>query len=425
MQRRAGKQSVDEPLPDARRPLISASEIQTVSVVGAGVMGRGIAAVNLQAGRAVRLCDADPQVADRAVKELQLSCVAGRDFLPSSGRPQVSVAVSDADLGDADLVIEAVPEDLATKSAVLQRIQECARRDTLIASNSSSIPMAQLAEACVDPGRFCGLHFCHPVTERPLVEVVATAATSPETIDRVIRYATSLGMSPVIVPDGPGFLLNRILVPYMNEALELLLEGTPLSVLDEAALRFGMPLGPVALYDEFGLDVALAVGRSLYRAYPDRIVPSELLIAMYKAGRRGHKTGRGFFATRQDAESGHVSEAAAEIIHERQRDTKRCPDDHVMRRLLLPMLLEATRVLDESIVDSPEVIDLVLKNGLGMTATYRGLFGWADAIGTPTLLEWLQPLSALGARFQPNARLIRMAAGRQRFLMDPACCSHP
>ena len=170
-----------------------------------------------------------------------------------------------------------------------------------------------------------------------------------------------------------------------------------------------MPQGPLALFDEFGIDVALAVGRSLFWTFPDRIVPSELLIAMYKSGLRGRKSGGGFYLTLEAAKVGQIAPRVMELIRARQRASICFSEEQIQRRLILPMLLEATRALQESLVVSPMTIDTALRDGLGMTSLYRGLFGWADSIGAATIIEWLGPLESLGKRFEPT-ELLRAAA---------------
>ena len=215
------------------------------------------------------------------------------------------------------------------------------------------------------------------------------------------------------VRDSPGFLLNRLLVPYMNEALELLLDGAEIDALDRAAREFGMPLGPLTHFDEFGIDVALAVGRTLYRAFPDRIVPSELLVAMYKSGRLGRKSGSGFCLTPHDFAVTRLVPDVRTMIYERLRHPLNLRSEEIAHRLFLPMLLEATRVLEESLVESPAMIDTALQLGLGMTSSYRGLFAWADAIGTARIIDLLQPLQPLGKRFEPT-RLLLSKAGKSK-----------
>ncbi len=391
------------------------NSIQTVSIIGAGVMGRGIAAVNLRAGIRVRISDTNSAVAADAVAQILAAHASRpREDPPSvaqSDGPMISVAMSDSEIAAADLVIESVSEKLATKSAVLTSIEPYLRDHTIIATNSSSIPIARLASALKDPSRLCGLHFCHPVSERPLVEVVYGASTDLSVLDRAYQYAIRIGMAPIVVRDSPGFLLNRLLVPYMNEALELLLDGASVEALDQAAMEFGMPLGPLAHFDEFGIDVALAVGRTLYWTFPDRIVPSELLVAMYKAGQWGRKSGSGFYATQQDTSARKLAPGIEHMISERQRGHQCFSTEEITRRLFLPMLLEATRILEEQLVERPAIIDIALRDGLGMTQSYRGLIAWADSFGAARILDWLQPLQSLGKRFEATQLLLSKAFG--------------
>jgi 3-hydroxyacyl-CoA dehydrogenase len=376
------------------------SRVCTVGIIGAGAMGRGIAEVSVRAGLKVKLFDPNIEVAASAVQAIQ---AAG----PRAA--EVSVAANDSEAAVADLIIEAVPENLALKTDVLSRLDTHLSQQTIVASNSSSLSIAQLGGALKDPSRFCGLHFCYPVEQRPLVEVIRADTTSATTLDCAVNFTRAIGMSPIIIRDSPGFLLNRLLVPYMNEALELVLDGADVESLDRVARAFGMPIGPLELFDEFGMDVAMAVGRSLFQAFPDRIVPSELLVAMYKSGRRGRKSCGGFYLTREDAQRGQLDPNVAELIHERRRTCERLTDDVVMQRLFLSMLLEATRTLQESLLTGPQQVDAALQNGLGMTPAYAGLFGWADGIGAATIVEWLQPLQPLGKRFEPTQHLLDAA----------------
>ena len=367
-------------------------------------MGRGIAVANVSAGIRVFIADVDDNAAAAAVQEiLRASPTSGNDV-------PVAVAVTSYEqLSEVDLVIEAVAEDEAIKTAVLSRIEPVLRPDALLTSNSSSIPMTRLAACLEKPDRFCGLHFCYPVDKRPLVEIIGTVATNASTLAEVHNYATFIGMAPIAIRDAPGFLLNRLLVPYLNEALDLVLNRADIRTIETAATNFGFPAGPLAQLDEFGMDVALEVGKTLYRSFPDRIFPSELLIAMYKAKRLGRKTGRGFYFD-DGVRSDDIVPDVQKIVQRRSRNTDPVPDAEIERRLFLPMLLEATRALEESLVDSATIVDRALQDGLGMTDRYAGLFGWADAIGASTILEWLRLLQPLGQRFEPTSILLDVAS---------------
>lgn len=394
---------------------VSCADITTVSIIGAGVMGRAIAACSVASGYHVRIVDVNLELAANAVRAIQAGLSVGAKhgphFLSGLSSSSVTMATIGEDLADSNLVIEAVPEKLATKLAVLSSIEPHLLRHAVIASNTSSIPIAEMAEALQFPERLCGLHFCHPVSERTLVEVISATSTSIETERQAFAYAASLGKSPVKVRDSPGFVLNRLLSLYLTEALELMLEGVDVELLDEVACEFGMPCGPLRHLDEFGIDVSLQVGSTLLRAYPERFVPSELLIAMYKAGRLGCKSGEGFYGDGGN----RLAPAVREIISNRCRTSEPKNKAEVTQRLLMPMLLEATRILEEGGIETADAIDSILRDGLGTTSCYRGLFSWADACGAETFLNWLEHFQVLGKRFEPTSLLNRAVANGERF----------
>jgi 3-hydroxyacyl-CoA dehydrogenase/enoyl-CoA hydratase/3-hydroxybutyryl-CoA epimerase/3-hydroxyacyl-CoA dehydrogenase/enoyl-CoA hydratase/3-hydroxybutyryl-CoA epimerase/enoyl-CoA isomerase len=232
---------------------------------------------------------------------------------------------------------------------------------------------------------------------------------------------------PIVVQDGPGFLINRMLLPYLGEALELLLEGVSLGSLEEAAATFGMAKGPLRLADEIGLDTVLHGGWVLAEAFPERITASPLLVAMVKAGRLGYKSGAGFFSyPSPDQLSGPEVQAAgpeaktaeqivAEIVHQWARPPQRHTTHSITARLLLPMVLEATRVLQENKVRDPRDVDLAAIFGLGFPASRGGPLWWADTLGPSRILEMLRPLQPLGPRTQPTAMLRDMARSHGHF----------
>ena len=393
--------------------------IQTVGIVGAGLMGRAIAAECVRAGYRVLLFDADSQVARDAAREIAATRRGdGEPSGPQGEAHSPMVANCLAEIAGADLVIEAVPENLTTKITVLSGISPYLGDQTLLATNTSSIPIGELASTVSDSARLCGLHFCHPVAQRRLVEVVSARTTSRQTIRRACQFAESLGKSPVVVQDGPGFVLNRVLSPYLTESLELLLEGATVEMVDEVSQSFGMPYGPLRQLDEFGLDVALAVGGTLLRAWPNRFIASELLIALHKSKRQGRKSSSGFYVDDGDSRRDRLDPAAETIILDRRRDTRQPTTQEVQLRMLLPMLMEAARVVEEGLVDSPETVDVILRDGLGTTPESHGLFGWACEAGVDRILEWSQSLAPLGQRFEPTPN-VRSILTRQ------ACPSPP
>lgn len=369
-----------------------------IGIVGAGVMGRGIAAAALRHGFHLTLLDQSPGVAESAVDELRNRHDPGE--APSDGAV-VCAATDLAALRDLELVVEAVPEVARTKQNALREIEEAVDEQTLIATNTSSLSVDRLAGTLQHPERFCGLHFCHPVQERRLVEVVRCTATAPEALRRASLLMRSMGKMPIVIGDSPGFVINRLLVPYLNEALELVLEGHSIPDIEATARQAGMPVGPFEQMDRMGLDVAVRVGTQLFFRYPERLVPSELLVAIFKSGRLGAKTGAGFFDWQDGRCPAIPSQVVAEMIAERQKPGDQSTAEQRTIRLLLPMLLESFRLLEEGIAASPREIDLALAEGLGFRAHGIGLLAWADRCGGRRIESWRRELATLGTRFAP------------------------
>jgi 3-hydroxyacyl-CoA dehydrogenase/enoyl-CoA hydratase/3-hydroxybutyryl-CoA epimerase/3-hydroxyacyl-CoA dehydrogenase/enoyl-CoA hydratase/3-hydroxybutyryl-CoA epimerase/enoyl-CoA isomerase len=357
------------------------------------------------------------------------------DMAPAEARELVGrllSPVSDlAELGRCDLVVEAIVESYATKRNLYGQLEEHLDRHAVFASNTSTIPVGRLAANLADPARFCGLHFCPPVQHRPLVEVVRAPRTSDHTVATAVTHVKAIAKMPIVVQDGPAFLVNRLLLPYLGEALELLLEGASIEAVERAATDFGMARGPLRLLDEIGLDTALRAGWVLAEAFPERIVASPLLVAMVKAGRLGYKSGAGFF------EYAGAAGGGASALAEQAADE--AVADHVLRplltpwarpaaphtphcitmRLLLPMVLEATRILEENKVRDPRDIDLAVIFGLGFPVARGGLLWWADTLGAARLIEMLRPLERLGPRARPTPLLRELARSAGHFYQTP------
>jgi 3-hydroxyacyl-CoA dehydrogenase/enoyl-CoA hydratase/3-hydroxybutyryl-CoA epimerase/3-hydroxyacyl-CoA dehydrogenase/enoyl-CoA hydratase/3-hydroxybutyryl-CoA epimerase/enoyl-CoA isomerase len=252
------------------------------------------------------------------------------------------------------------------------------------------------------------MHFFNPVRRRRLVEVVRGARTSDETIATAVAYAKRLGKLPIVVNDGPGFLVNRLLLPYLNEALELLCDGAAIGDVERAAEAFGMLLGPLAMYDMIGLDTALMAGLRLWEAFPDRIPASPLLPALVKRGRLGQKSGQGFFSYLEGS-GGEPDPDLAPILAPYIRRRAVFTQDEIASRLFLPVLLEATRALEEGIVRDPRDVDVGVIYGLGFPPSKGGLLFWADRLGAGRMVEMLKPLEHLGKRARPTPLLLEMA----------------
>jgi 3-hydroxyacyl-CoA dehydrogenase/enoyl-CoA hydratase/3-hydroxybutyryl-CoA epimerase/3-hydroxyacyl-CoA dehydrogenase/enoyl-CoA hydratase/3-hydroxybutyryl-CoA epimerase/enoyl-CoA isomerase len=410
---------------------VESREVTSPAVVGAGIMGAGIAACGLRAGFRVTLIDVDSAVLAASVGGIVAE--AAWERCTRRADPAVAAVLADrlqtatslASIATADLVIESVIERTDIKRQVLAEIERAAKPETVIATNTSTNPIAKLAETLVDPTRFCGMHFFNPVLRMTAVEVVRGPATSDATVAAVVAHAKRLGKCPIVVQDSPGFLVNRILMPYLHEAVELLREGIDMGRIDRAARAFGMPLGPIELYDLIGLDTAFYAGLVMASAFGDRIDASPAVPALVKSGRLGRKTGGGFYRYRVPADGNaqwakieRPDESIGELLSAYALPDTRPSDDTITDRLLIPMLLEAILAIDEGIVRDPRDVDLAVVHALGFPAFRGGLLAWADSLGVAEILSRLEPLAFLGPRMIPPRRLLDLARTGARLAPD-------
>ena len=394
--------------------------VRSVGIIGAGMMGSAVAAIHVKRNLPVVITDADPWVLggaeDRIAEELthKMPGDEARQLVQRLVHPTTTEAV----FAQCDLVIESILEAVPAKRKLYARFEPHLSDRAILASNTSTIPIGKLAEGLADPDRFCGLHFFHPVRRRPLLEIVCGGQTGDIAIATAVAHAKAIDKMPIVIDDGPGFLVNRLLIPYLAEAMELLLEGGAIEEIEKAAKDFGMAKGPLQLLDEIGLDTTLRAGWVLAEAFPERIASSPLLVAMIKAGRLGRKAGAGFFLYDDrsvDSAHGRRDEAVDQIIARWAGPPQPHSADSIVLRLLLPMVLEATRLLEEGKVRDPQDIDLGAVFGLGFPAYKGGLLWWADTLGAAPVVEMLRLLEHLGPRTQPTTLLKKMAQTGSRF----------
>lgn len=404
---------------DARTSAVKTKPTESISVLGAGIMGIGIAALGLRSGLRVRVGDADQAILPKALDD----CLLEAAFDPATKAvdparmPQLAARLSsvatDAELAASDVFIEAIVENLEIKISVLRRLEPLLPAGAILTSNTSSIPISKIGAGLTRPDRFCGMHFFNPVKRMKLVEVVRGAQTSDETIATAVALGRRMGKMPIIVEDGPGFLVNRLLSPYLNEALELLHDGHTPAEVDAAAVEFGMPLGPLALYDLVGLDTAFYAGRTMYEAFPDRVRASPILPALMKKKRLGRKNNAGFYAYTPGVLAPQPDPAAAEILQKYVRSENRLALPQIQDRLLLTMLLEACRVLEEDRVHDPRDIDLGVIFGLGFPTFRGGILHWAEQQGGAAILRKLESCTGRRERFTPPQLLLDWASGKR------------
>ncbi len=345
-------------------------------VVGAGVMGAGIAEVIASKGVQVLMADVSTEALAHGlgrIQEMVNEGVKRRVWTPTQGRDvmdHITPEHQSVPLHRYHLVIEAATENMELKKRLFQDLAARTAPDAILATNTSALSVEELAQTVPHPERVIGLHFFNPAHRMPLVEVVVLPETSPDVIATAIGFVQRLGKTPVVVQDSPGFVVNRILMPYLMEAVKLHNSGVPAQLIDEAMLDFGMPMGPIRLLDEIGLDVAAHVSRTLSAAYPDRLPHLNTLEQMVTAGRLGRKSGRGFYD--YPLPRNHIP--AFNITDEHLKDT-------VQLKLALLLSNEAARCLKEGVAASVEDIDLAMVLGTGYPAFRGGPLTWLDDIG--------------------------------------------
>jgi 3-hydroxyacyl-CoA dehydrogenase/enoyl-CoA hydratase/3-hydroxybutyryl-CoA epimerase len=401
-------------IPDVEKP----AAIAHAAVIGAGVMGSGIAQWLSSRGLRVLMRDIDPQrVADgmsriaalyaAAVKRRILDKTEARD-----GMDRISPAATETPLAGIDLVIEAAVEKMDLKKRIFARLDASAPPHALLATNTSALSITDLASAMQRPERVVGIHFFNPVHKMQLVEVVTGERTSPETAATAVRFAQKIGKLPVVVRDSPGFLVNRILLPYLIEAGDLFAQGASADDVDAAMLDFGMPMGPLRLADEVGLDVAEDVARTLAAAFPGRMHIPQVIVRMLQAGMLGKKSGRGFYLY---AKSGETPNPGA--IRYRDPGAGAAPDRMAMqRRMVLLMVNEAARCLEEKIVAEPADVDFGMIMGTGFAPFRGGPLRYADSLGIRFVTEALrEEATRSGAHFTPCDLLQEMTKTNTKF----------
>jgi 3-hydroxyacyl-CoA dehydrogenase/enoyl-CoA hydratase/3-hydroxybutyryl-CoA epimerase/3-hydroxyacyl-CoA dehydrogenase/enoyl-CoA hydratase/3-hydroxybutyryl-CoA epimerase/enoyl-CoA isomerase len=414
--------------PGVTDPSVKPREVKRVGVLGAGLMGAGIATAHARSGIAAVMVDVDDEkvaaglarAQDVVMSRIKIGRASPQDMAKMLSL--LNTSTNHALFADCDLVVEAIVENEKAKTAVYKELARVLNPGAILASNTSTISITRMAAAAPDPSRFVGMHFFNPVDRMELVEVIRGEQTSDETVATVVALAKKVRKTPIVVRDCAGFLVNRVLFPYMNEALLLLSEGVPMDEIDKAATRFGMPMGPIALEDMVGLDTACFAGHVMLKAYPDRAVAVPILDDLVKAGRLGQKSGAGFRAF--DAKGKPRPDPAFDAYLQKHRTGDRVPAaDEVTDRMFLAMLLEATRALEEGIVREPADVDMGLILGIGFPPFKGGVLRWADAEEAAKIFERLKKYAHLGKRFEPTESLKKLAAEGGRFYPIPAAAA--
>jgi 3-hydroxyacyl-CoA dehydrogenase/enoyl-CoA hydratase/3-hydroxybutyryl-CoA epimerase len=397
----------------------SARPVARAAVLGAGTMGGEIAYLLTARDVRVRLRDIKPEPLLRSLsharslydKEVERKRLTKAEREMAMARIEPTLALDG--LGRTDVVIEAVVEDLGIKQALFRELEGMVPETCVLATNTSSLLVRAIGKNCVHPERVVGMHFFNPVTRMPLVEIICHEQSDLAAVETVVALARRMGKTPIVVGDAPGFLVNRILMPYLGEAVALVERGTPIETIDLALRAFGMPLGPMELLDEIGLDVGKKVAHVLQEAFGERMPRTALLDRLAAEGSLGKKSGRGFYIYEHGKRRG-VNPAVGAPPAKRDAPTGPAPDE-IVNRLVDAMINEATLALEERVAGSADDVDLAMILGTGFPPFRGGLLRHADAVGVSKIVERLQRRHHEGTHAGPCARLQWMALAGGRF----------
>lgn len=395
------------------------AEVKSTGVLGAGIMGSGIAWVLSKNDYAVRLKDIDYTALGKGfgtISELYHKSVKDKKMKKSEAAlkfQHVSSAVDYSGFENLDLVVEAATENLELKNKLFVDLESTLPSHSIIATNTSSLGIAEMAQVFKSPERFIGMHFFNPVPKMPLVEVVPGKQTSPKTIATAVALCKKIGKTPIVVGDCAGFLVNRIFMMGANELMFLFEEGVEHQKLDAMMLNFGYPMGPFALADEVGIDVMYKVSQVLEKAYGDRMKGATILQQMYEKKLLGKKGGEGFY-TYQGKKSAFNPKIFKLLQNAKRKDN--LSEIEMNDRVMLGMINEAARCLDEGIVKRPDYLDMAMIMGTGFPPFRGGLLKYADTLGINYIVDHLDQFqNKYGMRFTPSRALMEMKNSGKKF----------
>ena len=396
-----------------------AGPLNRIGILGGGLMGGGIAYVTAcKGGLPVRIKDIQARGINHALKYSWdlLDKQVRRRYLRASERDRQLALISGTTdyqgFAHRDVVIEAVFEDLALKQRMVAEIEAHCSPQTIFASNTSSLPIGDIAAQASRPGQVIGLHFFSPVEKMPLVEVIPHQHTDPQTIATVVKLAKMQGKTPIVVADKAGFYVNRILAPYINEAMRLLVEGEPLDHIDKSLVKFGFPVGPIQLLDEVGIDTGTKILPVLEAAWGERFSPpANIIDAILNDDRKGRKNSRGFYLYETKGRTSKKRpDAAVYSLLGVSAPQARLSGQQIAERCVMMMLNEAARCFDEQVIRGARDGDIGAVFGIGFPPFLGGPFRYMDQLGAGEVVAILQRLAAqYGPRFTPCENLLRMA----------------
>jgi 3-hydroxyacyl-CoA dehydrogenase/enoyl-CoA hydratase/3-hydroxybutyryl-CoA epimerase/enoyl-CoA isomerase len=404
-----------------------AAPVNRAAVIGAGIMGGGVAYQSSYKGIPIAMKDIVQSQLDLGMNEatkIMLKRVE-RGRMKADKMAQVLTGItptlSYGNLADADLIVEAVVEKESVKKVVLAETESMIDEKVILVSNTSTISISKLAQDLKRPEQFCGMHFFNPVHRMPLVEVIRGEKSSESTIAATVAYASAMGKSPIVVNDCPGFLVNRVLFPYFAGFAGLVNDGVDFKKIDKVMEKFGWPMGPAFLLDVVGIDTAFHAGGVMADGFPDRMrqdVPT-IISKMYENEWYGQKNNKGFYIHSKDKKGKpkkEVNLGVADFLKELSVGSgEGISDANIIDRMMLPMLMESSRCLEDNIVETPTEVDMGLVYGIGFPPFRGGIFRWADTVGLNELLQRAEKHKALGKVYEPTEQIMKMAKDGKLF----------
>lgn len=401
-------------------------KIERAAVLGAGIMGGGIAYQSALKGVPIKMKDIAQKGIDlglseanklisKRVERKKISAAEMGDVLN-----RIEPALSYDGFDNVDIVVEAVVENPKVKKAVLAEAESKVSADTVIASNTSTISISFLAEALTRPENFCGMHFFNPVHMMPLVEVIRGVKTSDNAVARTVAYANAMGKKPIVVKDCPGFLVNRVLFPYLAGFAMLVRDGVDFQRIDKLMETWGWPMGPAYLLDVVGIDTAVHAEKVMADGFPDRMKRdfTSCTDVLFAAGRLGQKNEKGFYNYELDKKGKPAKVVAPEVLDILKptiTGAVELSDEDIVARMMIPMATELTRCLDEGIVETAAEADMALVYGTGFPPFRGGVFRWIDSIGAQAFCDLANKFSNLGELYSTPDSLKAKAANNQKF----------
>lgn len=402
--------------------------VKNAALIGAGVMGGGIAWLFANKDINIRIKDISQKAISIGYQQISKIFAQLKKIRKLTKQQidlklnRVSSSLNYSGFHNSQIIVEAVVENIEIKKTILQEIEESVPQNAIIASNTSSLSITEMSTALKHPERFAGMHFFNPVNRMPLVEVIRGAKTSDETIVKIVKTAKKLGKTPIVVKDVCGFLVNRILLPFMNEAAYLAQEGAKIEKIDHILQNFGMPMGPFALADVVGIDVGCKVANSLEQAYGKRMQVAQILQELHQNHPKllGKKSQKGFYLYKigqtKLIKNPEITEIMEKLRKEHSLTTYYADNQRIIDRTILTMINEAAKCLEEGVVKNAKYLDMAMIMGAGFPAFRGGLLRYADDYGIKNIIDKLQYFQdRIGVRYETSQLLLDMAKQNRTF----------